>query len=352
MKVTLFKTLENEAKSMEIYSDNITKGVSKDIEIKHYRPEMLHFKFGRLITRFFIYPFKARKQQGDINHIIDQTYGHLTMMLNKKKTIVTCHDVIPLQDKKTSGNLLFRMLFKFSISKIRKAARIITISEVVKKDILSFIKYDPDKIKVIHSFSCEDFSRFSDTEKKKLRVKYGLDKYKIVLHVGDYVAYKNFSTVLKTMAELVKEDKNIKLVKVGSLSDEEERLVDTLKLKKHMVHVQDISFKELINYYNIADCLVFVSYIGGWANPPLEAMCCGCPVVISKDSSYEFIKEDGLLVEAFNIVKIKEAILIILKDKKLRNKLIGDGYKKARTLNKEKLAGEHEELYKEVYNEL
>jgi len=115
MKVTLFRDLKEENwPSMERYADALQAALNDQFSIFNFQTK--EFVVGELnltlsdtlnlyLTRYLYYPFKARKHQGDVNHVVDHSYGHLVYALDPKKTVVTCHDLNPLKHEESWLNL-------------------------------------------------------------------------------------------------------------------------------------------------------------------------------------------------------------------------------------------------------
>ena len=60
---------------------------------------------GSAVGRYLEYPAFASRLQGDIFHVLDHGYSHLLLALDPRRTVVTCHDLIPLLIHKRILNL-------------------------------------------------------------------------------------------------------------------------------------------------------------------------------------------------------------------------------------------------------
>ena len=109
IKVNLYRTFKDDKRvSMEVYSDYLDFYVKENhsslIDISSFKPSTLISKFllkslSMRFARYVEYPYQIKKIQRryDINHIVDHGYSHLIRYpLNRKNTIVTVHDLIPL----------------------------------------------------------------------------------------------------------------------------------------------------------------------------------------------------------------------------------------------------------------
>lgn len=92
---------------------------------------------------------------------------------------------------------------------------------------------------------------------------------------------------------------------------------------------------EMADAYRKADVFVFPSWIEGYGLPPLEAMACGVPVVTSDCGGIQDFAEDGtnaLIVPPRDPQALAEAILRLLRDRSLAEKLTSNGLATAKEL--------------------
>ena len=84
---------------------------------------------------------------------------------------------------------------------------------------------------------------------------------------------------------------------------------------------------DLLPYaYNAAEGFVYVSLCEGFGLPPLEAMACGTPTLVSQDTSLPEVVGDGaLLVDPLDADATAAAIEQLLTDDRLRNELVARG---------------------------
>jgi glycosyltransferase involved in cell wall biosynthesis len=83
----------------------------------------------------------------------------------------------------------------------------------------------------------------------------------------------------------------------------------------------------LVEYYNKASLFVFPSFFEGFGIPPIEAMACGCPCVVSNVASLpEVCGDAAYYVNPYDVEDIARGIETVLNDEKLRNDLIKKGF--------------------------
>jgi glycosyltransferase involved in cell wall biosynthesis len=127
------------------------------------------------------------------------------------------------------------------------------------------------------------------------------------------------------------------------------RLVEEFKLQSHVILPGYVSSDELPAFYSAADLFVFPSLYEGFGLPPLEAMACGTPVVVSNSSSLpEVIGDSGVLVDPYNVTALADGMRRVLADTALQDDLRARGLKRAAEFSWERSARQTLEVYKQV----
>ncbi len=233
-----------------------------------------------------------------------------------------------------------------------KSDKIIAISESTKNDLIDFYDISEDKISVIYSGVGGNFKIISpdNPNLKRVRKKYNLPS-KFILYLGTIEPRKNIEGIIKAF-EILRKKRDIKLVIAG---DSGWLYNDIFNLAKHSRFSNDIIFtgfidqKDKLYLYNLAEVFVYPSFFEGFGFPPLEAMACGVPVVVSNSSSLpEVVSEAGIMVDPYKIDEIFLGIDVILNDDNLKNKLIKEGLKRASEFSWQKTARETLNLIKNI----
>jgi len=147
----------------------------------------------------------------------------------------------------------------------------------------------------------------------------------------------------------------LKLVKVGEAGRhigyrrDTVKKLDNLGIRQDVIFVDHISESELSRYYHSAELLAYPSLYEGFGLPPLEAMCCGCPVVTTNSSSLpEVVGDAGILVDPYDVGGWVQAMKNVLTDDHLRIEMIRKGLERSKRFSWEKTARETLQVYGKV----
>lgn len=325
-----------------------------------YKWPSFRFPFPRrdLLYNLFTYPKIVQKslEESDLIHFFSQEDTFLLRYLKLDcPTIATCLDTIGLH---LPENGTFGKLFTgYSIRSMRKADKIITISEKTKEDLIQYTRIPEEKIKTIYLGVDAKFKILKEEDIQELKNRYDLPE-NFILYLGSEQSRKNFIFLIKAFYCLKKKyNLKIKLVKAGrSQITEKQRkktfeLINKLNLTKDIIFIDYIPEKDLTTLYNAANLFVYPSLYEGFGLPPLEAMACGTPVITSNTTSLpEVVGEAGIIVDPHNIKELRDAMYNVLKDPELGNELSKKGLKRAKMFSWERTAQETWKVYEDIYN--
>ncbi len=276
--------------------------------IKFRRTDFRSGMFNTLIS----FPLKVviRSFGCDVNHFWHQNFAYVLCLFPFRHPIVTCYDIIYLKDKTLP--LLQRMFNNLCIRGMKKAEKIITISEFSKKDIADTLRIDPSKITV--AYPAYDRSLYN-VKKTKIPAKYKIPSDReFILYVGSEQKRKNVDKILLALAKIKKKLPAILFVKIGKPHDPAGRdtllkIIEKHKIKENVIFLDYVPEKDLPAFYNNAAVFVFPSSYEGFGLPVLEAMACGCPVITTKYSSLPEVGGDAVVyVEPENVTNITKSI--------------------------------------------
>lgn len=258
------------------------------------------------LGRFVRYPRLVKKAKGDVFHVLDHSHANLVEVLPVDKTVISCHDIIPLlaaQGKvpiPASRNAMRR--FPQILEQVSRCRAVITISEASRAGILEHTNLTPDRVHVVYlGVSAAFVPEAPEGEREAVRVRYHIPKTaKLLMHVGTGGHYKNLPGVLRLLHALQSRPElteEVWLLRVGTAFDaEQEALVDSLGLRGRIVQAGKVpTDTELAAHYRAADLFVFPSLWEGFGWPPLEAMACGTPAIVSNVASLpEVVGPEGI----------------------------------------------------------
>ncbi|MFQ5812563.1 MAG: glycosyltransferase family 4 protein [Anaerolineae bacterium] len=236
---------------------------------------------------------------------------------------------------------------------VKRTDHIIADSESTKQDTIRLLGVPEHKITVIYLSASPIYRPVNDQAiLEQTKSKYHITS-DFILFVSTVEPRKNLPALLKAYRQLLDSYKaEVKLVVVGRrgwLSEEVLALVDELKLTNDVLFLGRVPVEDLLHLYNAAQLLVQPSFYEGFGLPPLEAMACGTPVVVSNVSSLpEVVGDAGLLVDPEDVSELTVAIWRVLTDQALRAELIAKGLKRAQCFSWEKTALQTLELYRRV----
>jgi glycosyltransferase involved in cell wall biosynthesis len=125
---------------------------------------------------------------------------------------------------------------------------------------------------------------------------------------------------------------DLKLVICGKPAWRYQEILQAMKprfLEGELLHVEDLPFVEIQSLYRSAECFVFPSYAEGFGFPPMEALQCGTPSVVSDIPAHRWVMEDSVLyADPYNDRHVADQIrrLVLADDRKtLRDQLIANG---------------------------
>jgi glycosyltransferase involved in cell wall biosynthesis len=246
------------------------------------------------------------------------------------KTTFNAVDTSPLQ---SFGNMqgetsilsrLEKKLGDFDKIVIRRADKIIAVSEFTKKTITSTYHIPSSKIHVVYNGIYPALYNCSKTEIKQTKTTYNVENMPTILYVGRIEPRKGLVFLLKAFV-LLSKDIQCRLVIAGSGNQTLlKKLAEKLRITEKIVFIIDIDDVALKHLYNACDVFVLPSLLEGFGLTILEAMAAGKPVVATNVGGIpEIMKNNihGKLVEPKNPVQLSKALGFYLKNPKIAKKM-------------------------------
>ncbi len=222
---------------------------------------------------------------------------------------------------------------------IKKADKILAISEATKEDIIKYYPKAESKIKVIYNgWDDKEFKQITEDEKQSIKNKYKLtDRY--LLYIGRIETKKNILNLVKAYNLL---NTDIPLVLAGRSGnygyEEIKELAESNKKIMFLGYIPQDDYKLLIGASSI---FVFPSKFEGFGIPILEAMGSGIPVLCSDIPVLHEVGGDAaVFFDPDNADDIAKNLDVLIKDSAKRQELIELGLAKSREFSWEKCAKE------------
>ncbi len=252
----------------------------------------------------------------------------------KYPTVTTIHDILPLVHPEWV-RIRTKIRAKLSTkASCHRADHIITDSVFSKSEIVHHCGIAPEKITVI---PCGvDFKRFN-SEKNERVINTTKSYYRIqsnyLLYIGGIVPHKNLEHLLIAYRQAYKKNPSLPVLVIGGTGWQINSLIRKVKkwsdMEKNAIkfigYVKDEHVPALLKG---ARAFLFPSLYEGFGMPPLEAMACGTPVIVSNAASLpEIVGDAGILIDPKDIDKWEEAITKIIEDDDLYRLLSKKGIK-------------------------
>ncbi len=252
--------------------------------------------------------------------------------------IITLHDIIPLKKPDTVSERYLKVFNEDLPKLIPLCDGIITVSNHSKNDIKNAFNYPEEKIFVTYLAAEKIYRPLSkDLCKSLISKKYSIDD-DFILYIGGFSPRKNIMSLIEAYSMLPqKVIATTSLVIAGSKGisfEKYKKRTEELKIENKVIFPGFIPLEDLPSFYNAAKVFVYPSFYEGFGLPPIEAMACGTPVIASNVTSIPEICENScLLINPYDVIELKKAMINILSDNNLSNELIKKGFEKASSFN-------------------
>ena len=306
--------------------------------------------FGR--TRWlavpFGIPFAAKCVGADVLHATS-----VAPPISDTNLVVTVHDLGYRKQPQLYPPLVRLRLAALIGAGAKRARKIIAISEATKRDLLEAYDIPSERIRVIYNGVDEQFRPLSDTDEITRR----LARYSIprpyVLYVGRHHPGKNLGRLIEAFANVRRRGlADLSLVLVGTglyYAESVYRRVGQLGVADRVVLPGYVDAADLPYIYNGARAFAYPSLFEGFGLPPLEAMSCGIPTLVSDASCLPEIVGDGALqAQAYSVEDLTDKLMTILVDDEMRDQLRQRGLARAATFSWERTARETMAVYLEA----
>jgi glycosyltransferase involved in cell wall biosynthesis len=269
-------------------------------------------------------------------------------------TVVTVHDVSFLERPEYFTPARALQLRLTVARSVKRAARVLTVSEFARESIVRAYNLAPEKI-VVTPDAASPFFRVVNriAAIHKIRQRFNLNA-PFILSVGDLQPRKNHIGLIRAFAQLMKDQPQLEceLVLAGKDTWFGGRVRDAARESGfgERIHFTGfVSDDDLLQLYNGCECFAFPSFYEGFGIPVLEAMACGRAVVCSNTSAIPEVADGAaLLFNPESTEEIARALSDVLRDSELRARMERLGLQRASYFSWQKTAEMTLQVYREV----
>lgn len=266
--------------------------------------------------------------------------------------VVTVHDLLPLRMPRLftrQTQLHTRLYTPF----VRRATRVITPSLYTRSEVIELLGMPEERVIAIPEGAGEQFVPV-DVDRDGLRADFDIDG-PYVLCVGTLEPRKNLTTALRVFRRVSDVVADAQLVIVGGRGWRNEDFEAELgrgTAARRLRLTGFVSDERLVELYAGAACFLFPSLGEGFGLPPLEAMACGAPVVMSDRPALPEIAGDAALTAApLDVEALAAHVITVLQDSALAGSIRAVGLELARSFTWARTAAETERVYREALAE-
>jgi glycosyltransferase involved in cell wall biosynthesis len=271
----------------------------------------------------------AWQNQADINHVTGDIH-YVTLMLNRKQTLLTVHDC-EILSRLTGWKRALVRWFWYTLPAKRVAAMTVNSAET-KRSLLQVIKFPEDQIHVV---PVAISTLYQPAEKAFCA------ECPRILHIG--------TKQNKNLLRLAEALQGIKC-QVDIVGPPTEPQLDALRLHgiQYTIHL-NLTDLELLERYHQSDVVSFVSTHEGFGMPIVEAQSVERACVTSNCSSMpETAGQGACLVDPFDVASIRAGFQKVIADKTYRESLIAQGRINKLRFNTKKIAEDFLTIYEAI----
>jgi alpha-1,3-rhamnosyl/mannosyltransferase len=219
---------------------------------------------------------------------------------------------------------------------VKRADHILADSEFVRQEIIEYYGVTPERVTTVLLGVSSDFYPVREDACKVVLARHELRYGDYLLAVGTLEPRKNLSTVIAAFAQLPETTRRrFPLIIVGMKGWGMEEFSAATRQMFDRGEVRMLGYvpqADLPTLYAGARLFVYPSIYEGFGLPPLEAMACGTPVIVSNRASLpEVVGNAGILVDPMDDAIIAQQMSAVLENDGLYQKLSEAGVKQAKS---------------------
>lgn len=283
------------------------------------------------------FPLAARRLGARVLH----TQYNLSPLV-RSGGVDTIHDVSFLIGPEWFNPRDRAILRRFVPASARRAAKVLTVSETSKRDIVRLLGLDPTKVAVTYLAPHPNLRPLPPAEARAtVRERLGIEA-PYLLSVSTRWPRKNMNLAVEA-CEALDEAFPHRLVLTGKSGWGRETP------GRRVVSPGYVDDRTLAALYGAADLYLCPSRYEGFGLPVLEAFACGCPVAVSTGGSLPEIAGDaGVVIPGWESAEWTPVIADLLRDEPRRRVMAATGFTRLRRFDWDQTARETLAVYREA----
>ena len=293
----------------------------------------------------------------DIIHL--HGFGHLLVdlaaalcVLSRHRYVITVHGFPVISSRRKLLGFLYSV-YSRSIGKLtlKLASRVVGVSKKVAQIALQH-GANIRKLRVIYNGI--DRERPRDFRKGHFRKKFGIAKNEyMILCIGRIIWQKGFQFIVRAFPSIIKEAPDTWLILIGKnfgFGSELKRLSRDLGVDDRIVYTGFVDDSTYHQALVDADILVIPSLVEPFSLVAVEGLAYSKPIVASQDCGFTEIMSNGtvLLVNPQDTDQMKSAVIRVIKNRNLRQKLSHDAKKELRKFSSKSMIRHYLQLYRKL----
>lgn len=251
--------------------------------------------------------------------------GALISIIKKKPYIISPRGTIYKETIELKSTSIKKIYFNlFAKQYINKASAIHFTTKDEQEKVTKYLGITAPSFVIPNGI---DISSIALSAESKARI---IDK-KYILILGRIDKKKGFDILIPAFANIIKKFNDLILVIAGDdkspYAQEVRKMVEEKKISNNIIFTGQVTGDDKWALYKNALMFVLPSYSENFGMSVVEAMACGCPVVISdKVGIYKEVVDNnaGIIVNT-SVESVEEGILKLLNDEKLRETISHNG---------------------------
>ncbi len=277
---------------------------------------------------------RFRHRPADLYHVTGDVH-YITLLLPGDRTVLTVHDLVFLHRRTGLRRWVLKKLFRDL--PLRRVARVTTVSQAIRDEIVDHLPDVADKIIVIDNpligDAYPDGSASFNAERP------------VILHIGT-AENKNLSRLVRALRGLSCVLRIVGRIDAGTRAELAANAVT-------FENVYSLDAGQMNDEYRRADIVAYCSTYEGFGLPIIEAQRMRTPVVTSRLAPMSTVAGGGaMLVDPYDTASIRQGIESVIEDAGLRQRLVAAGEENITRFHPARVAERYADLYREVLGNL